>query len=249
MNLKKYRAKQDRVRFAQLVGMEPDPWQIRFLRSDAKRKILNCSRQVGKSTTTAILTLHTALFEPETLSLVLAPSERQAKEFFSKVMEFYQKLGYKVSSRSERKLGLALDNGSRIEALPGTEKTIRGFSGVRLLILDEASRVPDGLYYAVRPMLAVSDGDLVMLSSPYGKRGVFYEEWHSSGDWDRYEITALDSPRIPPMFLEEERQNLPRLVFDQEYMCKFTDTDEALFHAEEIDAAMRDNVLPLFAER
>ena len=78
---------------------------------------------------------------------------------------------------SYRKLGMELINGSRIEALPGTEKTIRGFSGVDLLIVDEAARVADELYYAVRPMLAVSGGRLMMLSTPFGKRGVFYEEW------------------------------------------------------------------------
>lgn len=229
-----------------MVGVEPDPWQAKFLSSTSKRKLLNCCRQSGKSTTTSLLTLHTALHNPESLSLVLAPAERQAKEFFSKAMEFYRHLGYRVSSRSERKLGIQLENGSRIEALPGSEKTIRGFSGVKLLILDEASRVPDSLYYAVRPMLAASDGDLVMLSSPYGKRGIFYEEWTGDGPWERYEITALECPRITNDFLEEERRLMPRMVFDQEYMCKFVDTDDAVFTHEDIEAAMSSNVTPLF---
>ena len=61
-------------------------------------------------------------------------------------------------------------NGSRLVALPGREETIRSYSGVRLLILDEASRVPDDLYRAVRPMLAVSHGRLVALSTPFGQR-------------------------------------------------------------------------------
>jgi hypothetical protein len=49
------------------------------------------------------------------------------------------------------------------EALPGTQKSIRGFSGAALLIVDEAARVDDALYYAVKPMLAVSGGSLLML--------------------------------------------------------------------------------------
>jgi hypothetical protein len=61
------------------------------------------------------------------------------------------------------------------EALPGTQKSIRGFSGAALLIVDEAARVDDALYYAVKPMLAVSGGSLLMLSTPYGRRGVFFE--------------------------------------------------------------------------
>ena len=61
--------------------------------------------------------------------------------------------------------------------LPGQEKTIRGFSGVTLIIEDEASRVDDTLYRAVRPMLAVSGGRLILMSTPYGQTGHFFEEW------------------------------------------------------------------------
>jgi hypothetical protein len=62
---------------------------------------------------------------------------------------------------------------------------VRGFSGTSLLIVDEAARVDDELYYAVRPMLAVSGGVLMMLSTPFGKRGVFYEEWTGGECWER----------------------------------------------------------------
>jgi hypothetical protein len=78
-----------------------------------------------------------------------------------------------------------LPNGSRIEALPGTERTVRGFSGASLLIVDEAARVDDGLVYSVRPMLAVSGGSLMMLSTPFGRRGVFYREWTEGEGWER----------------------------------------------------------------
>ena len=77
---------------------------------------------------------------------------------------------------------MELENGSRIITLPGSEKTIRGFSGVGLLLVDEASRVADELYFAVRPILAVSGGSLMVLTTPYDKRGVFYEEWTGGAD-------------------------------------------------------------------
>lgn len=243
-------SKRDRVEFARLLGVEPDQWQKRFLRSKSKRILLNCSRQSGKSTTTAIRALHEAVHSPGSLSLVLAPAERQAKEFFSKVMDFYRILGYRMTARSERKLGMVLENGSRIEALPGSERTIRGFSGVSLLILDEAARVPDSLYYAVRPMLAVTGGALLMLSTPWGKQGVFYEEWSSTGEWgeawERYEVSAHACPRIGEDFLAEEKERLPRLVYDQEYLCKFVETDDAVFTSADIEAAMTMDIKPLF---
>src|SRR5690606_6279577 len=123
-------------------------------------------------------------------------------------------------------------NGSRIVALPGSEKTVRGYSGVDLLVIDEAARVLDELYYAVRPMLAVSGGEIIALSTPWGKRGWFYDEWSgTSADWHRVRITAHDCPRIAPEFLEEERRTMPPAWFASEYEVEFGDTVNALFTA------------------
>jgi hypothetical protein len=130
--------------------------------------------------------------------------------------------------------------------LPGSEKTIRGFSGAALLIVDEASRVADELYFAVRPMLAVSGGALMMLTTPYGKRGIFYEEWTSGHGWNRYEVPARECPRIPPTFLEEERQTLPSWVFRQEYECSFEETEDQVFTTEMVERAVTSEVTPLF---
>src|ERR671910_21412 len=179
----------DRVAFARSVGVEPDDWQGELLRSTSERILLNCCRQSGKSTTAALIALHRALYHPGSLVLILAPSERQAQETLAKRTEAYSPVGDPRAPDSHRKLGMRLANRSRIEALPGTEKTIRGYSGVTLLILDEAARVDDGLYFAIRPMLAVSGGALLMLSTPAGKRGVFFEEWTGAAEWERYEVT------------------------------------------------------------
>src|SRR5215204_4838293 len=203
----------DRVSFAKRLGLEPDPWQEDLLRSTSERMLLNCCRQSGKSTMTAIVALHRALYYPGSLILCLAPALRQSQELFGKVLGFYRDLGRPVSPQGERKLSLELENGSRIVTLPGSEKTIRGFSGTSLLVLDEAARVEDELYFAVRPMLAVSGGALMMLSTPCSKRGVFFEEWidGSSAGWERYEVPASQCPRISEEFLEEERRVLPFL--------------------------------------
>lgn len=236
----------DRVAFVEELGIIPDRWQENLLRSGLKRVLLNCSRQSGKSTMAGVIALHRALYHPGSLVLILAPSERQAKELFSKVAEHFRALGHTIQTDSHRKLGMLLANGSRIEALPGSEKTIRGFSGADLLILDEAARVDDGLYHAIRPMLAVSGGALMMLSTPYGKRGVFYEAWVGSEDWDRYEVPAVDIPRISEDFLDEERRSLPPFVYRQEYECSFEETEDQVFSADLIDSAVTPDVTPLF---
>ena len=135
----------DRVAFAEKLGMVPDPWQEDLLRSGSPRTILNCCRQSGKSTASAVLALHTALYRRGSLVLVLAPSLRQSQELFGKIAAFYRSLGRPVPAQAERRLSLELENGSRIISLPGTEKTIRGFSGAALLLVDEAARVDDSL--------------------------------------------------------------------------------------------------------
>ncbi len=224
----------DRVEFARLLGIDPDGWQERLLRSDASRVLLLCSRQAGKSTMAALIGLHRALTRPGALVLILAPAERQAKETFAKAAAFYRTLGHPTPANSYRKLGMELTNGSRIEALPGTEKTVRGFSGVDLLVLDEAARVDDSLYFAVRPMLAVSGGSLMMLSTPYAKRGIFYEEWTNGTGWERFEVPADQCPRISAKFLKEERRALPSGVYLQEYLCVFGELEDAVFSQETI---------------
>jgi hypothetical protein len=236
----------DRVAFAKRLGLAPDPWQEVLLRSTSERVLLNCCRQSGKSTMTAVIALHRALYHPGSLILSLAPALRQSQELFSKMAGFYRDLGKPISAVAERKLSLELENRSRIVTLPGSEKTVRGFSGATLLVVDEAARVDDSLYYAVRPMLAVSGGSLMMLSTPYGKRGVFYEEWTGGHGWERYEVPASQCPRISGDFLEEERVSLPPFIFRQEYECSFEETEDQVFTTDMIDRAVTDEVAPLF---
>jgi hypothetical protein len=236
----------DRVSFARSVGVEPDPWQVDLLRSSSERTLLNCSRQSGKSTMSAVIALHRALYRPGSLVLCLAPALRQSQELFGKIAGFYRDLGRPVAPQGERKLSLELENDSRIITLPGSEKTVRGFSGATLLLVDEASRVDDGLYYAIRPMLAVSGGSLMMLSTPFGKRGVFFEEWTGGHGWERYEVPASQCPRISEEFLEQERASLPPFIFRQEYECSFEETEDQVFTTDMIDRALTDEVQPLF---
>lgn len=231
----------DPVVFARKLGFEPDPWQAELLRCADKRVLLNCSRQAGKSTVTALLTLHTAIYRPGSLTLLLSPSLRQSGELFRKVLDFFD-LAAQSISESETRLSLELVNGSRVVSLPGKEGTIRGFSGVDLLIIDEAARASDDLYYAVRPMLAVSGGRLVALSTPFGRRGFFHQEWTEGQGWRRFEVPARKCSRISPDFLAEERQRMPDHVYRSEYECEFTENELSAFSYDDVMAATEESV-------
>jgi hypothetical protein len=228
------------------TGMTPDPWQQRLLRSCADRLLVLTHRQAGKSWSTAAVALHTALLQPKSLTLLLSPSERQSGELALKVWDLFDTSNRPVKATKWTALQLHLENGSRIIALPGEEKTIRGYSGVSLLIVDEAARVPDPLYYSVRPMLAVSKGRLIALSTPFGQRGFFFEEWQSLRRWERFRVTADQCLRLSPEFLAEEREAMGERWFRQEYLCSFEDAVDALFSEEDIRAAADDSTFPLF---
>ncbi len=223
---------------AAAVGIELDDWQAEYLECESPRRLLNASRQSGKSTVSALNALHDALSAPGSLILIIAPSERQSLETFRKVAEFYNRLGHSVPADSERKLGMELLNGSRIEGLPGSEKTIRGFSAPRRVIMDEASRIDDETFTAVLPMLAIGGGAMDLLSTPAGKRGFFHDVAESPiGEWERWTIPATEVPRITPEFLEEQRRLMGERSFRQEFLCEFLDTDDAVFATDLIENA------------
>jgi len=230
------------------LHFDPDPWQARVLESP-NNLLLNVCRQAGKSTTCGALALHRAVFYPHSLILLLSPSIRQSSELYRKITDFMKQLENPPKLEEDNKLSCAFSGtGSRIISLPGTEKTVRGFSGVDLILLDEAARIPDELHHAVRPMLAVSGGRIVMLTTPFGRRGIFFEQYVNGGieEWERIEVPASKCPRISPAFLNEERKALGDWWYSQEYECQFRQTTDSVFNFDDIHAALSDEVVPLF---
>lgn len=236
----------DRVALMRDAGLPPDPWQERLLQSRATQHLVVCCRQAGKSTAAAALALGEALFHNDKPVLLLSPTLRQSQELYRKVTEILARLPNPPTILRQTLTSLEFVNGSRIISLPGEEGTARGYSNVSLLVVDEAAWVPDELYYAVRPMLAVSGGKLICLSTPWGKRGFFYQEWSRGEGWARYTVTAPECLRIPADFLAQERRTLGPLRFFQEYMCEFIDATHCVFDENRILEAFDPDVHPLF---
>ena len=231
-----------------VAGMPPDPWQAKILRNRYPRLILNCARQSGKSTVLACHALHEMLYYAPALVLVLGPSERQSKELIRTINSIRQCMGVSVDPERQSMTSMEFLSGSRIVALPSTEKNIRGLAAVKLLVLDEAARIADEIYHAVKPMLQISRGRLALLSTPFGKRGFFHKEWTEGEAWERIQVTAPECSRYTSEALELERRSVPDNWFRQEYMCEFADTDDAVFRFDDVNAAMSDDVVPLFGQ-
>ena len=203
-------------------AMQPDPWQRELLLSTDRQTLLMCSRGAGKSRTTSALALHTALFTPKAKVLLVSRAQRQSMELFRYVKEGFRAIGSPIPLIKETETQCEFQNESRIIALPGKEETIRSLQGVTLLILDEAARIPDDLYRSVRPMLVVSQGRLVALTTPFGQRGWFFNEWERDNTFCKVKIPWNQCPRISPAFIAEEKASMGEQWVNQEYECLFT---------------------------
>jgi phage FluMu gp28-like protein len=239
----------DTVAFAKdRLNLDLDPLQAQFARSTSRYVILNCCRQWGKSTTTAMVALHQAKFTPGSLVLLISPSWRQSRELFAKVMGFLKTLETVEMLVEDNKSSAKLVNGSRIVSLPSDPDTIRGFSAPSLIVEDEAAFVDDAVNAALLPMLAVSGGRMLLLSTPRGRRGHFFDAWTKGGArWERFTATATECPRYSPDFLDGVKSVTPDWIFRQEYLCEFTDSNTTLFSSDLIERAISDKVKPLFS--
>lgn len=226
-------------------GFEPDKWQSKALRSSSKRSIWNIHRQGGKSSVAALRVLHKALYYSGSLTLIVAPIKDQSKELFRKIVGYYDELPEQPGMKEDTSRSFILTTGSRVIALSGDEDNVRSFSAPDMIIEDEAARCSDALFYAIRPMLATSNGNLLLLSTPKGQCGHFHEIWND-GDplWERVQVRASECPRISASFLEEERKS--NLLFDQEYNCQFMADDNQIFSDEIIKSISDDSIEPLF---
>jgi hypothetical protein len=227
--------------FSAAVGSSPEPWQQRVLFSAARKGLLLTARQVGKSTTTAVKAADTALYEPGSLILIVSPSQRQSDETLAKVRTVLRRAASVTGNASE----VRTEAGSRVVSLPATESTTRGFSAARLLIFDEAARVPDDVFIGALPMVA-ADGQVVALSTPGARVGWFYEAWTDPVGWERHKVTVHESARYSEARIEELRRSLGGRQFRAEYMCEFVGLSESAFDPDRVEAAFRPDVRPIF---
>lgn len=249
----------DPLEFYRSTGLEPDEWQRRLLQTTARRVILNCSRQSGKSTTVGVIVMHHAIFHPKSLIVIGSPSLRQSTELLQKAMDAYRlgALTWDIQdTEQDARTMVTLKNGSRIVAVPGKSGgTVRSFSAVSLLVIDEASFASDEFFKAVMPMLAVSHGRIIVLSTPHGKRNRFYELFTKTADWDfartptdqeaaweKFRVTWRDCPRITPEFIASERMLYGDAYVRQEYETEFLDEAVSIFTTEETEAMARQQI-------
>ena len=229
------------------MGWEPDPWQAAFLADPHRRQTILACRRAGKSLAAAARTLAHCSARRDALAMVFSPTMRQSVEFARYCRDMDDALGRPVPRERETLTQVEWSNGSRLMSLPDNQRGVVGFTPT-LVVIDEASRVSDDLYKSVRPMLALG-AELIVLSTPLGKRGFYFDIWNDPARLGRFrwwKVTADRCPRITREFLAEERLELGERWFMQEWYCEFTDSVDAVFRMDDIEAARSDGIAPLF---
>lgn len=222
------------------AGLSPDPWQGELIRCADRQIAALCTRRSGKTRTVACKVLTRCLLKP-TRVLIFAPTEEQSVELLQYVREMNDALGSPRAVTSETETRIRWENGSEVRAKTDRPKSSRGFTP-NLVVIDEAAQVTDLLYLSVAPMQVLGQCDFLVLSTPFGKVGWFYDLWETPAKraaWTAFTVTAYQCPRIDRAILEEHRAMMPPRWFDQEYLCAFNDAVDAVFGKTVIESAVK----------
>lgn len=224
------------------------PYQKRWIKDKSRFKIALKARQLGYTWATCYEVVEDCVATPNQRWYYLSTNEARAKEAIADMERFARLLKIVVEHVVEevvfegetfKALVIRLPNGSAITGLPANARTARGVHGN--LVLDEFAhhQDPRDIWTAVSPV--VTRGfRIIVLSTPRGKGGKFYELWEHGGDlWSRHKTDIYEAVA---QGLKVDIDELRRLINDpdawaQEYECKFVDEAHAWIPYELIDAA------------
>ena len=173
-------------------------------------------------------------------SLYISASEELSQRLLNYVRKFMDMDGIRGKALEDNARQIILPNGSVIESLPSTSNTTRSRTADRL-ILDEFAhwRNDKEVFQAIAHSMTRSDKlrKLTIISTPMGKRGMFYDLWDNPKTYYRYTRHRIDiNDAIKggcPIDIDTCRSLVPDdIAFRQEYMCDFIDEATSYFPYE-----------------
>lgn len=227
--------------FTYATSFPPYFYQAEFLKMKDKRIAMNWGRQSGKSLAVAIRALWQAFTYSDQIILILAPTLRQSNIIF-RYVKFYAENKNFILEHITRNTTTEMwfDNGSQIYCLPSGKQSgdnIRGYAA-RLIIIDEAAYVEEDAFLAIEPSLAATDGGLILISTPRGRSGFYYEAFAPNSEYKTMHIKSEQCPGIKKEFLEKRRSQLTENEYKQEYEAEFTSEANTYFRLDQIKDAM-----------
>ncbi len=215
-----------------MLGIKPLSYQVQILEDDSRNILIVGGRQIGKSLTLAAKATWRAFVKPNEDILILARNLRQAKIIFDHIYRYVSSNSFIAQHTTKKTISeVRFDNGSVIRCLPSGRagEGIRGFSAT-MVIFDEAAFIPEEVFVALNPSLAVRGAQVVYSSTPYGKRGFFYQAYEdqksriaSNRTFSIYEIPSRMNPYMKVEVLEMEKRLKTAAQYAQEYEAQFVD--------------------------
>lgn len=216
------------------VDFHPYEYEIEFLRDyQIKRRIVRKSRQIGMTTTFSYEALFKALNFANRMILFVSPGQRQSIEAMEKGTRPGIMTNQKIQSRLviDNRTEVKFNNGSRILTVPNKPQFIRGFTATDIYLDEMAFFFNDKqIMVSLKPML-LSGGSLTILSTPFGKRGSFYNNYQKAVQlqnkdplWRYYDYyPSTIAPHITPEIMKEmiDDEDLSEVEARQEYYGEF----------------------------
>lgn len=232
----------------EVIGVEPYDYQKEVLNTDSDRIAFVSGRQVGKSRTSAWRALHHALTNPDELILITAPTQRQSSNLFKQIKsEMAESIipSELWGAERETRTIIEFENDAEIVCLPTGDDgaTIRGYTA-DFIIVDEAAQIEDSVYQqALLPMLATTQGDMMLLSTPHGDRGFLYDAFHQnlSEEYFTQQVPTYQSDLVDDDFIANQQKQLSNINFKQEILGKFVESQNAFFEDELVENTVTKN--------
>lgn len=232
-----------------------DPWQAEIMAHKGD-KVICSGRQTGKSTIVSQYASEFAIKNRGKQVMIISVTEDQSVELLLKCLLYIEsKYSKCIKEGKERptKNTLRLKNGSiiRTKAVGQSGLGARGYT-MDLLIADEAAFMPEEVWPAVTPTLLTTGGELILISTPHGKKGYFYDCYNDIEHFKVWHINSVENIHNRPISeswtihhrekaierLESEKLRMSDREFKQEYEGMFINELMQFFPDETIRKSM-----------
>ena len=208
-----------------------------------RRVVLMEGRQQGKTVTSAACILHYTIFEEDKTVAIMANKSAAAREVLNRYQIMYENLPIWMQQgvKTWNKGDVELENNSKVLTAATTAAAIRGKS-VNWLYIDEAAIIPnnvaDEFFTSVYPTISAGETTKILLTSTPLGYNHFWKFWNESlegvNGFENMFIPYYEIPGRDDKWLEEQKQLLGDVKFNQEVMREFLGSTNTLINAQTI---------------
>ena len=215
-------------------------YQQAILDASERYTITAAATKCGKTASHIIWIFEQALQLKDNQSVWwIAPVYQQAEIAFRRMKSQVSEKDFFISNES--KLTLVLPNGARIEFKSGEKPDNLYGDDVYAAVVDEASRMREESWYALRSTLTATKGKCKLIGNVKGKKNWFYKLGERArlgeADYKFFKITAYDAAKegiLDVEEIEQAKRDLPEFVFKELYLAEPGDDNSNPFGLDNI---------------